>query len=205
MLRLYVVRHGVTVWNQEARLQGHTDVPLNDTGRRQALLIADRLAGERIGAVWCSDMSRAIETASAIAAPHRCEVRPDATFRETGLGEWEGMTQEEIRARYGEDRFESYRSDPTTNPPPGGERIESVYDRIRIGIEAIARSGVAEAALVGHGGSLRLAICYALQAPPECARRMWLDNVSLTILEFGGQRPRVCLVNDTSHLRVAPA
>lgn len=200
MLRLYIVRHGVTIWNQQGRLQGHTDVPLSDLGRQQAASIAQRLVTEEIGAVWSSDMSRAIDTARAIALPHGHTVTTDPIFRETGLGEWEGLTHAEIRERYGDERFEAYRADPTTNPPPGGEPLSSVYERIRRGIEGIQATQVPTAVLVGHGGSLRLAVCHALQAPPECARRMWLDNVSLSILEFGQPRSRVCSLNDTGHL-----
>jgi len=75
LTKLLLVRHGETVWNHVSRYQGHTDVELSDTGREQARLLAKRLSTEKIKAVYSSDLKRAYETASILAAPHQLKVQ----------------------------------------------------------------------------------------------------------------------------------
>src|SRR5262252_2076150 len=95
MTTLLLVRHGETDWNAEGRLQGHTDRPLSDFGRRQARALADELAGDSIVAVYASDLSRARETAEIVAAQLGLEVALDPRLREKDWGTWEGLTPEE--------------------------------------------------------------------------------------------------------------
>ncbi|MHB8156286.1 MAG: histidine phosphatase family protein, partial [Desulfocucumaceae bacterium] len=72
--RVFLVRHGETIWNSEQKLQGHADIPLSDKGRQQAKALAERLAPRSISAVYCSDLGRAVETASQIAETRKLEV-----------------------------------------------------------------------------------------------------------------------------------
>ena len=90
--RLYIVRHGETAWNLEQRIQGQLDIPLNDTGRGQAARMAQALAGEGIAAVYSSDLSRAAETAAALAQAAGLPLRTDPSLRERGFGHFEGVT-----------------------------------------------------------------------------------------------------------------
>jgi broad specificity phosphatase PhoE len=83
---LLLVRHGETDWNAEGRLQGHTDTPLNELGRRQALTLADELAGDGIEAVYSSDLARARETAEIVAERLRLAVVLDPDLREKDWG-----------------------------------------------------------------------------------------------------------------------
>src|SRR5438477_1126143 len=94
--RIYLVRHGETVWNRDGRMQGHTDVSLSPVGEEQARRLADRLASEQIEAVWSSDLCRASATADILAAPHGLTVRISPLLRESMLGLWEGKTEAEI-------------------------------------------------------------------------------------------------------------
>ncbi|WP_439691618.1 histidine phosphatase family protein [Curtobacterium sp. SP.BCo] len=101
---LYLVRHGETDWNAERRIQGSTDIPLNDTGRRQAAATAALLERRTFDAVVASPLSRALETGSVIAA-HLGLDRP-ATYpglAERAYGEAEGLTNDEVLARYPHD------------------------------------------------------------------------------------------------------
>jgi len=139
MTTLLLVRHGETDWNAAGRLQGHTDRPLNDYGRRQARELADRLAGDGIQAVYASDLVRARETAEILGARLGLEVVIDADLREKNWGTWEGLTADE-RA---EVEFE-------------GESTEAHQKRVLRAVQRIADAHHGErVAVVTHGGSLR--------------------------------------------------
>src|SRR6476646_703601 len=95
MATLLLVRHGETDWNASGRLQGHTDRPLNDYGRRQAAELAARLEADEVGAIYASDLSRAKETAEILGARLGLPVLRDPDLRERNWGSWEGLTPSE--------------------------------------------------------------------------------------------------------------
>ena len=140
MTTLLLVRHGETDWNAEGRLQGHTDRPLNDFGRRQASALAERLAGDGITAVYSSDLSRALETAEILAARLELPVVTDPDLRERNWGSWEGLTgPERDRVEYvGEANEAARRADDARRA--GGSREQHPGERVVV---------------VTHGGSLR--------------------------------------------------
>ena len=137
--RICLVRHGETAWNAERRLQGHTDIPLNETGLAQARATAASLATERFDAAYCSDLTRARQTAEAIA--NCCGLAPgfDASLRERNFGAFQALTYVEAQARFPHDyhRFES--RDPEFTFPGGGENLREFAARIRAALEDIAR------------------------------------------------------------------
>jgi broad specificity phosphatase PhoE len=100
MTTMLLVRHGETDWNRDNRFQGHADPPLNDRGREQARELASRLAGERVDAVYTSPLRRARETAEIIGAALVLPVAAHEGLREVDVGEWQGLTRDEIAARY---------------------------------------------------------------------------------------------------------
>jgi alpha-ribazole phosphatase len=207
VLRLYIVRHGVTAWNQEGRIQGHSDTPLSAEGVVQAQRIGARLARLEppLQAVWSSDLMRARQTAEAIAAPFDLAVQTTPLLREMMLGEWEGLTQDEIEARGDMALLERYRRDPGQHRPPGGEALEAAWDRVTTAVREIrALHPGGQVAVVGHGGSLRALLCEALNAPVASMLCFSLANASLSIIEEVSHSDhslrRIRLVNDTSHL-----
>ena len=206
-LRLYLVRHGVTDWNLERRLQGHSDTPLNEDGKEQAIRVAKRLAlVERPPqAVWTSDLSRARETARAISDELSIPLIATPLLREMGLGEWEGLQEKDILARGDEYLFRQYRLSPAEHRPPGGETLEHAFERMQeVLLDIRERHPFGQVAVVGHGGSLRAMFADALDAPVASMLRFQLANCSLSILEDTwteeGWVRRILLVNDTSHL-----
>jgi uncharacterized phosphatase len=139
MTTLLLVRHGETDWNAEGRLQGHTDRPLNDYGRRQAKELADRLAAEEIAAIYASDLARAKETAEIVGERLGLTVVVDPDLREKNWGSWEGLTSEERLTV----EFE-------------GESTEEHRERILRSVERIVeRHPGQRVVVVTHGGSLR--------------------------------------------------
>ena len=154
-----MIRHGETEWNATKRAQGQADVPLNDVGRRQAREAAARLDGVTLGAVYASDLSRAIDTAEPIARARDLEVTTDPAFREIDQGEWEGLALDEIRSRWpdlwGPARHFVQR--------PGGESPEQVQKRALEGVaRVIERHPQTAVAIVSHGGTIRWIAAEAL-------------------------------------------
>lgn len=206
-LRLYLVRHGITSWNREMRMQGHSDIALDAEGLEQARCVGLRLAAlplppERI---WSSDLSRAQVTAEAIASLLGLRVQTTPLLREIMLGEWEGLTRADIIARGDSDLLTEYLRDAYRYRPPGGETIDAVFGRMAQVAQMIREDvPTGQAAVVGHGGSLRALICLGLDASAVSLRHLWLDNASLSIVEEtrteDGHHSRILLLNDTSHL-----
>jgi 2,3-bisphosphoglycerate-dependent phosphoglycerate mutase len=144
---LLLVRHGETDWNADGRLQGHTDCPLSDYGRRQAQALAEQLAaGEELGALYSSDLARARETAEIVGARLGLPVLPDPDLREKNWGSWEGLTADE------RDAVEFV-----------GETTAAHRERTLRALQRIAeRHPVAHVLVVTHGGSIRRAQAAAL-------------------------------------------
>ena len=154
-----MVRHGVTDWNIEFRAQGHADVALNERGRRQAEEVARKLSEFPIAAVYSSDLSRAFDTAAAIAASHGIEVKVEPGFREIDQGEWTGLTDDEIRRRW-PDRWGPARY---STPRPGGESPDEVRRRALEALERVVSAHPdATVAIVSHGVTIRTLMGEAL-------------------------------------------
>ncbi len=141
-------RHGQTTFNAESRFQGQRDVPLNALGRAQAKRAARHLATLRPAQIWSSDLSRASTTAGYLARLCGLEVQLDKDLRERHGGAWEGLTIEEIRAKYP--------GDLVAWQPPGGETSEYVAERTAAALSRIADDAEPGSLVVavGHGASL---------------------------------------------------
>jgi broad specificity phosphatase PhoE len=207
LLRLILVRHGITAWNRDQRMQGHTDVGLDTEGIVQAARIAERLStsGYPVQAIYSSDLQRARSTAKAIGAPLGLAVYCTPLLRETMMGEWEGLTSEEIVARGDEEMLSLYRRDPYINRPPGSEPMDQVWERMRRATELIrTEQSDGTVVVVGHGGSLRVLLCDALNASIKSMNHIHLFNAGMSIIEevnlSDRRMQRVVLLNDTSHL-----
>jgi broad specificity phosphatase PhoE len=156
---LFLARHGQTDDNREPiRVQGFTDTPLNDTGRRQAAELADRVVPMGFVSLWSSDLSRARETAEIVGYRVGLPVRLDPRLREANRGDWEGrrfidIDREEPR------RYAAWRNSPATFRFPGGESLRDQLERVMASVSDARRSGELPALLVCHGGSIRVALC----------------------------------------------
>jgi len=198
--RLLLIRHGETEWNLDSRYQGHSDIPLNTTGRRQAAALARRLAGEPLAAIYSSDLCRARATAEAVAAPHGLPVHTDARLREIGFGQWEGLTRAEIEKRYAEALALWYR-DPANVRPPDGETVTEVAARLRAAVRDIAaRHDGATVALVGHGGAFQVCLCVLLGVEPARRWQFKLGHGSLSVVELHNDAAILMSLNDCHHL-----
>lgn len=164
---VFLARHGETDWNVALRWQGHTDVPLNATGRAQARTLAERLRGEALVGAVASDLSRASETARVVAETLGVPlVYLDADLRERSFGVFEGLDRRECETRQAE-AWAAWLE--RRQPPPGGESDESLRARMVAAVgrvaERVARDD-APALIVTHGGSLRALVAAATGTMP---------------------------------------
>ena len=199
--RIVLVRHGATMLTAEDRFAGATDVPLSDEGRAQARRLSLRLSAEKITAVYASPLSRTVETASIIVAPHELPVHTRDGLREISHGHWEGMTRAEVDAQFCEEA-ESWEKDPYTFAPVGGESGLAVTARALPELIEIVRTHPGSCVLVvSHKATIRLLLSSLLGFDP----RRYRDNLeqnpcALNIVDFKDPvRARLTLFNDTSH------
>ena len=156
---IHLFRHGLTDWNAARRMQGHTYIPLNEEGRRQALALQEFFLNNPVEKIFSSDLARAQQTA-VIANDHlQAPVHLDAAFREVFLGEIEGLTHEEITRRYGEDtwtRWTSVNGADFDFSFSNGETANQAIQRFRLALERYcAQESFTTAAVCTHGFIIR--------------------------------------------------
>ena len=197
---LLVVRHGETSWNREKRMQGTTDTQLSDVGREQARALGRRLAGRGFAALYTSDLSRARETARAIAEHTGREVVTDPRLQERRFGIFEGLTVEEIVARFPEEHARFASRDPDY-AVPGGESARLFVQRcIGCLAEIAVRHHGTEVVVVTHGLVLDSLYRAAHGLDHGARRPVPLINASLNIFGYDGAAWRLEVWGDISHL-----
>ena len=156
---ILLARHGETDDNVEPlRFQGWTDTPLNDTGRRQAHELAERVAGDGIASLWSSDLSRARETAQIVGARIGLEPTLDERLREGARGRWEGHLMVDIQ-REEPQLYAAWRRAGPEFRFPGGESLRDQQRRVSAALSDIHATGPLPALVVCHGGSIRVMLC----------------------------------------------
>ena len=200
MSRLFLVRHGDTELNSAERYWGRSDVKLSPAGLEQAKRLRDRLAVEKIDAVYSSNLERALVTAEIIASGHQLAVITCAELREVNFGQLEGLNFSEISRLYPEvAKLWAERS--TKLKYPGGESLVKFNNRVSKFLSKLDKHTVGETILiVAHAGVLRTLVCQLLGIDPQRRWQIRLDLASLSILETHQQGAILSLLNDVSHL-----
>ena len=201
--RLYLVRHGQSTWNREHRIQGQLDPPLSADGRRQAELLAARLAGKSFVGHYASDLKRAFETAEVISARVGVPPTPDQALREIFLGEWEGLRTEEIAERYPA-AWARWVEDPAWDVVPGGEKESDFESRVAGAIDDLLRRHPrGDLLAVTHGGVIQAALHRIVGKPSHGLFPFRIQNASITLIEPRDGRVVIGGVNDVAHLEAA--
>jgi len=197
MRTLLLARHGQSVANASRRFQGSQDVPLSELGHRQAAALGASLRGGRLTHVYSSPMERARLTAGAVVAAVGVSLTIVDDLRELSLGEWEGCTVDEIRARPG-DPYARWVRNPVQHLPPGGEPLAAVQQRALRAVEAIAATHPDgdDVLIVSHGGLISAFLAHCLGMPLGSIWRLTVGNGSLSRVA----PPRVLSLNETAHL-----
>lgn len=164
---IYLFRHGETDFNKEQRFQGHLDIPLNIEGRRQANTLVRPLRRLSVECLLSSDLSRAHETADIIASVLKIPIFKRKALREAHLGDAQGLTSEEIEARFGRQLVEKWKSPYLSDADvcyPGGETGQEVLERVLTSLKNfLKQSQASHIGVATHGGVIRRVVRFLLQ------------------------------------------
>ena len=202
--RILLIRHGESRGNAERRFGGHSPTPLSGFGHRQAEATARALAGERVTAIYSSDLPRAVQTAEPLARETGLEVRSTEAFRERSVGRMEGLTFEEAAAAHPAEYAALLRRD-FERVLAGGESYRQLLDRAAAELDrAVELNRGGTVALFSHTGTiciLALHLMGALDAPH--LKPVWLSSSNCGVTRFSiehGGLIRIKALNDTRHL-----
>ena len=204
-MKLLLVRHGETDWNLARRYQGQSAVSLNQKGVQQAEQLASRLSYERIDAVYSSDSPRAWETATQVLnlqeqAP---ALQKDARWQEICFGAWDGLTYEEVEAKW-KCEVTAWYADPVNFSPPGGETMLQMSKRVQSALNDVKSNHEDDTVLiVTHGGVIQILLCMLLGVELNRYWQFRVAQASLTVIQLYADAAILDLFNDVSHLKVS--
>ena len=195
MTRFWLIRHGEPTEETRGRCYGSLDVSLSDTGRAQMAQVAEYLQAEPIAVIYSSPLSRAMESAQILADGLLRPIEVVEDLREIDFGGFEGLSYDEIAARY-PGLYRHWMEAPTEVRFPNGESFSEMRVRVLRAFEAIQRRcGRRGAAIVSHGGVNRILIAWALQMPDNCIFRLAQDYAAINLLALTEGHPSVSLLN----------
>ncbi|NLW25311.1 MAG: alpha-ribazole phosphatase [Clostridia bacterium] len=192
---IYLIRHGkIDLKDGERRYIGQIDIPLTEEGREQAKALALKLRQLKIEAIFCSDLSRSLDTAREIAKEQELVPLARKDLREISLGKWEGLKFAEVAQRYPRE-FKQRGADIGYFRPPGGESFADCSQRVQAAFYDILSNKHKNILIVGHAGVNRLIICHVLGLPLNNMFRIGQDYGCTNIILKGKFRFRVKLLN----------
>ena len=201
-MKLILVRHGETYWNEERRVQGGgSDIALNKAGIGQANKLASFLKNENIAAIVSSPLKRAIRTAEAIARHHQLPVEVDDGLRELGVGELEGLLAANLGTTFSKFLMRWWQGEKLGERLPGGESLAELQQRSWAVVERLlAKHNDVTLVTVSHYFVILTIILKALDLPLASFIKFKLDPGGISMLEFGDYGTRLVAFNDTSFL-----
>ncbi|MFH1539829.1 MAG: histidine phosphatase family protein [bacterium] len=204
MMDFLLTRHGETLWNVEQRIQGRTDIPLTERGEEQARLLARRLEGTLIDAIYSSDLVRATRTAEIIREKVRAPLETDPALRERNWGNLEGLTWKEIVGDH-PDAAAQIKAGSMDFAPEGGESRYQVIRRVLDWLNRTVEANEGKTILtVTHGGVSAYIVKNALDIDLNRRTPFTISNCSLTSMVYADDSFWfITKLNDTSHLEEA--
>lgn len=194
-MRLYVIRHGETVWNTQGRLQGRTDIELNENGVRLARITGEALRDVPFDLAISSPLKRAVDTARLVLGTRELPIRTDARIQEIGFGEWEGLCCRGDGYNIPSDEFSKFFKEPWSyEPPAGGESIAQICERTRDFYEELLRTEEYQdktILIAAHGCSTRAFLHNVYEDKQDFWHRTVPPNCAVNILEILGGEARL--------------
>ncbi len=198
---ILLVRHGQTEWNRAERFRGRADIPLNATGLAQAEATARRLASRwQPVAIYSSPLSRAVQTAEAIARRYALEVQTHPGLLDIDYGAWQGLTPDEVAQRWPQE-FHLWQRYPHRAVIPGGETLAELRTRAMTTLnELVVRHPQETVVVVGHTVINRILLLGVLGLGNERFWHLRQEPCALNVIEAQGEDYVLVSLNDTCHL-----
>jgi broad specificity phosphatase PhoE len=201
MTSIYLVRHGQTAWNKEEIFRGRTDVPLNETGLKQAELAGQYFKGMEIHAIYSSPLSRAWQTAQKIAQIQTVKVEPLEGILDMSFGDWEGHAHQEIR-KMDNETYRQWVESPHLVKLPGGESLDDVRGRAMAALEEVLRKHSEKTiVLVSHRVVCKVMICAILGLDNSHFWQIAQDTTAINLIQYKKGKYILSLMNETCHLK----
>lgn len=197
---MWLARHGQTIWTVDDKFNGWSDIALTETGRAQAQGLRDWLKDETLAAIYCSPLSRCVETAQLVGASHDLKPIVVPELKELDYGAWDGMPRPDIIAHYSAE-WTAWVQDPAGQATPEGETGYDLLARVVPVIKTLVALHTGETFLVvAHKAVNRLLLCDLLSVPlRDYRRRIGQAACALNCVRWIEDEPRVELMNSTAH------
>src|SRR4030042_2893755 len=201
-IKLFLIRHGQTLWNEEGRYQGDRDIGLTGLGIRQAKLAAKYLSKVNLSNIYSSPLKRALDTANIVGKGRNLKPVIRENLKEIYFGKWEGMKFSEINKEFHDD-YQNWLKDPYNNSPTGGESFKKVQERAVAEIDNILNENEdkSSVAVITHGGIILSLLVHWLQIPiprwRSIIQRQGAQNIAVIDKGF----PYISTINYTGHLK----
>ncbi len=200
MAEFIIARHGETEWNVAEVFRGQVDIDLNETGVKQAELLAGYLSTSTIEAIYSSPLKRALKTAETIARPHQLKVTVEPDLVDLNFGKWQGLSHQEVKERYGE-LYAKWVTHPEQARMPGGETLEDVRKRAARVITQVLGSHSGTSLIVGHRVVNKVIICALLGLDNSHFWKIRQNVGGISIFAYQNEQFILTRHNDTSFLR----
>lgn len=202
MTTVILVRHGQTAWNAVERFRGRADLPLDETGLAQARATGHHVAARwPVSAVNSSPLVRALKTAEAIAGHFRLAVQTHPGLIDIDYGDWQGLTHDEVQARWPE-ALDAWLNAPHRARIPGGETLDELRERSMATVAELAGRHVGQViTIVAHTVVNRVILLAVLGLGNERFWHLRQDTCAINAFEAHGNDYTLIALNDTCHLR----
>ena len=200
MTEIILARHGETEWNVGEIFRGRIDVELNETGIRQAELLAEYLSEVKIEAVYSSPLKRALRTAEMIASRHKLDVETAPGLIDLDFGKWQGLSHHDVKDRYGE-LYTQWLKNPHWVKIPAGESLNDVRQRTICVVDEVIAKHKGTVVLVAHRVVNKVLICALLGLDNSHFWNIRQDTCGITTFTCENKRFILTKHNNTSFLK----
>jgi len=200
MTKILLIRHGDTDWNVGEIFRGRADIELNETGIKQAELVAKYLEDVSLEAVYMSPLKRALKTAEIIAGPHNANVTSSQELIDFDYGEWQGLPNDTVKERY-KALYDGWLNNPHLVEMPKGESLDDVRKRSVSLVNQVITRYEGTVALVSHRVILKVIICALLGLDNSHFWNIKVDTCGITTFTYQDKSFVLEKHNDTSFLK----